>query len=47
MPFEHYHAAEAMSGEGLPVLPQLVLAAAAVIAGAAAVYWYNRRDIAI
>ncbi len=47
MPFEHYHAAEAMSGEGLPALPQLVLAAAAVIAGAAAVYWYNRRDIAI
>ncbi len=45
MPFEHYHAAEAMPGEGLPVLPQLVLAAA--ISGAAAVYWYNRLDIAI
>jgi ABC-type transport system involved in multi-copper enzyme maturation permease subunit len=47
MPFEHYHAAEAMSRGTLPVLPMVALAVAGVLAGTAAVYWYNRRDIAI
>ena len=46
-PFEHYHSAEAMSGQGLPLLPLLLLPAATLVAGAAALYWYNRRDIAI
>lgn len=44
-PFEHYHSAEAMTGEGLPVLPMLALAAAMALAAAASVYWYNRRDL--
>ncbi len=46
-PFEHYHSAEAMSGQGLPLLPLLLLPAASVVAGGAALYWYSRRDIAI
>jgi ABC-2 type transport system permease protein len=45
-PFEHYHSAEAMSGREMPVLPLLGLFSGAVIAAAAAVYSYNRRDIA-
>jgi len=47
MPFEHYHSAEAMTGGSLPLLPLVLLPAATLAAGAAAVYWYNRRDIAI
>jgi len=46
-PFEHYHSAQAMSGDGLPVLPLVLLPAVAATAGGAALYWYNRRDIAI
>lgn len=46
MPFEHYHSADAMSGQGLPVLPLLLLISAGVIAATFALYWYNRRDIA-
>lgn len=46
-PFEHYHSADVMSGRGMPVLPLLVLTAGGVIAAAAAVYSYNRRDLAI
>jgi ABC-2 type transport system permease protein len=46
-PFEHYHSAEAMSGDGLPLLPLVLLLSLAVAAATAAIYWYNRRDIAI
>lgn len=46
-PFEHYHSAQAMSGDGLPVAPMVLLFAATVVAGGLALYWYNRRDIAI
>jgi ABC-type transport system involved in multi-copper enzyme maturation permease subunit len=45
-PFEHYHAAEAMSGQAVPVLPLVILPLVAIAEGAAAVYWFNRRDIA-
>ncbi|MEO8457415.1 MAG: ABC transporter permease subunit [Chloroflexota bacterium] len=45
-PFEHYHAAEAMSGRAVPVLPIIALAAGAVLESAAAVYLFKRRDIA-
>lgn len=44
-PFEHYHSAEAMTGEGLPALPVVVLAAAIVVASGASLHWYNRRDL--
>ena len=44
-PFEHYHSAQAMTGEGLPALPMVALAAAMALAAAASVYWYNRRDL--
>ncbi len=44
-PFEHYHSAQAMTGDGLPAAPLLGLAAATVIASGAALYWYNRRDL--
>lgn len=46
-PFEHYHSAEAMTGQGLPLLPLVLLPAVTLVAGTAALYWYNRRDIAI
>lgn len=46
-PFEHYHSAEAMTQGSLPIAPVLLLIAAALAGGAFAVYWYNRRDIAI
>lgn len=46
-PFEHYQAAQAMSGDGLPVLPLVLLPAVATAAAAFALYWYNQRDIAI
>ena len=46
-PFEHYHSAEAMSGDGLPLLPLVLLPSMALAASAVAVYWYERRDIAI
>lgn len=45
-PFEHYHSADIMSGRDVPIVPFVLLAAATVIFGAAAVYWYNRRDLA-
>jgi hypothetical protein len=45
MPFEHYHSAQAMSGDGLPVGPLLALAGAAGVAVGVALYWYNRRDL--
>ncbi len=45
-PFEHYHAVEAMSGDGLPLLPLIVLPSLAVAAAAVAIYLYNRRDLA-
>ena len=45
-PFEHYHAAEAMSGRAVPVLPLIILPLVGIVEGAAAVYWFNRRDIA-
>lgn len=47
VPFDHYNSADAMSGRHVPVLPMVVLAAGAVITGIAAVYWYNRRDLAV
>jgi ABC-2 type transport system permease protein len=46
-PFEHYHSADAMSGRHVPVAPLVALAVASVLAGGAAIYWYNRRDIAV
>jgi ABC-type transport system involved in multi-copper enzyme maturation permease subunit len=46
-PFEHYHSADAMSGRDMPVLPLVALFTGAVITGAAAIYWYNRRDLAV
>ena len=47
MPFEHYHSAEAMTRGSLPLLPLVLLPAATLASGASAIYWYNRRDIAI
>jgi ABC-2 type transport system permease protein len=47
LPFEHYHSAEAMTRGSLPLAPMLLLAAATLASSAFAVYWYNRRDIAI
>jgi ABC-2 type transport system permease protein len=47
IPFDHYHSADAMSGRHMPVLPMVALFIGAVVAGAAAVYWYNRRDLAV
>lgn len=46
-PFEHYHSADAMSGRGIPALPLLALLAATLIGSAAAMYSYNRRDLAV
>lgn len=45
MPFEHYHSAQAMSGDGLPAGPLLALAGATGVAVTVALYWYNRRDL--
>ncbi len=45
-PFEHYRAADAMSGRAIDPGSLVLLAVAGVVAGAAAVYWYNRRDLA-
>jgi len=45
-PFEHYRAADAMSGRAIDPGSLAVLAVAALVAGAAALYWYNRRDLA-
>lgn len=47
VPFDHYHSADAVSGRHVSVLPLAVLFLAALIGGAAAVYWYNRRDLAV
>jgi hypothetical protein len=46
MPFEHYHSAEAMSGDGLPLWPVALLLLATAIATAVAFWWYGRRDLA-
>ncbi len=46
-PFEHYRAADAMSGRAIDPGSLVVLAVAAVAAGSAALYWYNRRDLAV
>lgn len=46
-PFEHYHSAQAMSGNAVTIGSFMVLAVAAAVASAVAVYWYNRRDIAV
>jgi len=45
MPFEHYHAAQAMSGGGLPVAPLLLLILAAAVAAGAGLWRYNQRDV--
>jgi ABC-type transport system involved in multi-copper enzyme maturation permease subunit len=45
-PFEHYHAAEAMAGRAVPLLPLIILPLIAVFEAAAAIYWFSRRDIA-
>lgn len=45
VPFEHYHAAEAMSGQALPVWPVVLLGVAIAVAMAAAVWHYGRRDL--
>lgn len=45
-PFEYYHAAEAMSGRTVPVLPLVILPLVTFVETAATVYWFNRRDIA-
>jgi hypothetical protein len=36
-----------MTQGSLPLLPLVLLPCATLAAGAAALYWYNRRDIAI
>lgn len=46
-PFEHYHSAAAMSGEPVTIGSLIVLPVAALLGGAVAMYWYNRRDIAV
>ena len=46
-PFEQFHSDDVMSGRALPVGSLIVLAAGAVIAAAGAVWWYNRRDLAV
>jgi hypothetical protein len=46
MPFEHYHSAEAMSGDGLPLWPVALLLLATAIATTVAFWWYGRRDLA-
>jgi ABC-type transport system involved in multi-copper enzyme maturation permease subunit len=45
-PFEHYHSAEIMSGDDVPIIPQIGLLAGGIITAAAALYSYDRRDIA-
>jgi ABC-2 type transport system permease protein len=47
IPFDHYHSADVMSGRHVPILPMVVLLVGATVAGVAAVYWYNRRDLAV
>lgn len=47
IPFDHYHSADAVSGRHVPILPMAALFVGAAVAGAAAVYWYNRRDLAV
>jgi ABC-type transport system involved in multi-copper enzyme maturation permease subunit len=47
VPFDHYHSADAVSGRHVAVLPMVVLAAGTLVGAAAAVYWYNRRDLAV
>lgn len=46
-PFEHYRSADAMSGRAIDPGSLAVLAVAAVVFGAAALYWYNQRDLAV
>lgn len=45
MPFEHYHAANVMSGQALPVGPLILLVVVIVVATAAALSHYARRDL--
>jgi ABC-2 type transport system permease protein len=47
VPFDHYHSADAVSGREVPVLSLVVLFLGTVISSMAAVYWYNRRDLAV
>jgi ABC-2 type transport system permease protein len=44
-PFEHYQSADIIAGNTVQVLPFAVLVVGAVVAGAAAIYCYNRRDL--
>jgi ABC-2 type transport system permease protein len=44
-PFEQYQSAAIISGDAPPYVAFVVLIAGALAAGAAAVYWYNRRDL--
>ena len=46
-PFEHYHSAEAMAGNSVTIGSLIVLGAASIVGAGTALYWYNRRDIAI
>jgi ABC-2 type transport system permease protein len=46
-PFEHYHSAEAMAGKSVPIGSLVVLAVASIVGASVALYWYNRRDLAI
>jgi ABC-2 type transport system permease protein len=47
LPFEHYHSAQAMTQGSLPIAPLVLLISTTLAASGFAVYWYNRRDIAI
>jgi ABC-2 type transport system permease protein len=46
-PFEHYQSAEAMAGNSVSIGSLVVLGVASVVGSGVALYWYNRRDIAI
>jgi len=46
-PFEHYHSAEAMGGNSVTISSLIALGAASIVGAGTALYWYNRRDIAI
>ena len=45
-PFEQYRSAAIISGDAPPYAAFGVLIVGAVVAGSAAIYWYNRRDLA-
>ncbi len=44
-PFEHYHSAGIIAGNGPPYVAFSVLIIGAIVTGAGALYWYNRRDL--